>query len=136
MTGRIVLSHVHVSTLRRTRSTEKLISTGLASGGIITLKYILNSVTVTNGGLEACWWWRSLRGRGLAYLEAQTWRCDELSARRSMNFQPDSPANCSAGEGMVERIPGSRSSLPRKVVRPGYMHITAPCLSASPCRQN
>ena len=24
MTGRIVLSHVHVSTLRRTRSTEKL----------------------------------------------------------------------------------------------------------------
>ena len=38
MTGRIVLSHVHVSTLRRTRSTEKLISTGLASGGIITLE--------------------------------------------------------------------------------------------------
>ena len=31
----------------------------------------------------------------------------------------------------------SRSSLPRKVVRPGYiMHIAAPCLSASPCRQN
>ena len=38
MTGRIVLSHVHVFTLRRTRSTEKLISTGLASGGIITLE--------------------------------------------------------------------------------------------------
>ena len=38
MTGRIVLSHVHVSTLRRTRSTEKLISTGLAGGGIITLE--------------------------------------------------------------------------------------------------
>ena len=38
MTGRIALSHVHVSTLRRTRSTEKLISTGLASGGIITLE--------------------------------------------------------------------------------------------------
>ena len=38
MTGRIVLSHVHVSTLRRTRSTEKLIFTGLASGGIITLE--------------------------------------------------------------------------------------------------
>ena len=38
MTGRIVLSHVHVSTLRRTRSTEKLITTGLASGGIITLE--------------------------------------------------------------------------------------------------
>ena len=38
MTGRIVLSHVHVSTLRRTRSTEKLIFTGLASGGIIALK--------------------------------------------------------------------------------------------------
>ena len=38
MTGRIVLSHVHVSTLRRTRSTKKLISTGLASGGIITLE--------------------------------------------------------------------------------------------------
>ena len=34
MTGRIVLSHVHVSTLRRTRSTEKLISSGLSSGGI------------------------------------------------------------------------------------------------------
>ena len=55
----------------------------------------------------------------------------------SMNFLPDGPANCSAGEGMVERIPGSRSSLPRKVVQPGYiMHIAAPCLSASPCRQN
>ena len=38
MTGRIVLLHVHVSTLRRTRSTEKLIFTGLASGGIITLE--------------------------------------------------------------------------------------------------
>ena len=38
MTGQIVLSHVHVFTLRRTRSTEKLISTGLASGGIITLE--------------------------------------------------------------------------------------------------
>ena len=54
-----------------------------------------------------------------------------------MNFLPDGPANCSAGEGMVEKIPGSRSSLPRKVARPGYiMHIAAPCLSASPCRQN
>ena len=31
MTGRIVLSHVYVSTLRRTRSTEKLISTGLVA---------------------------------------------------------------------------------------------------------
>ena len=29
MTGRIVLSHVHVSTLQRTRSTEKLISRNL-----------------------------------------------------------------------------------------------------------
>ena len=28
-----------------------------------------------------------------------------------MNFLPDGPANCSAGEGMVEKIPGSRSSL-------------------------
>ena len=25
-------------------------------------------------------------GGGLNYLEAQTWRCDELSARRSMHF--------------------------------------------------
>ena len=32
--GRIVSSHVHVSTLRRTWSTQKLIFTGLASGGI------------------------------------------------------------------------------------------------------
>ena len=32
MTGRIVLSHVHVSTLRGTWSTQKLIFTGLASG--------------------------------------------------------------------------------------------------------
>ena len=47
MTGRIVLSHVYLSTLRRTRSTQKFISTGLASGG-----------------LEACCWWRSLRERG------------------------------------------------------------------------
>ena len=38
MTGRIVLSHVHVSTLRRTRSTEKLISSGLSSAEIITLE--------------------------------------------------------------------------------------------------
>ena len=38
MTERIVLSHVRVSTLRRTRSTQKLISTGLLSGGIITLE--------------------------------------------------------------------------------------------------
>ena len=38
VTRRIVSSLVHVSTLRRTRSTEKLISTGLASGGIITLE--------------------------------------------------------------------------------------------------
>ena len=52
-------------------------------------------------------------------------------------FLPGGPANCSAGEGMVEKIPGSRSSLPRKVARPGYItHIAAPCLSASPCRQN
>ena len=41
MTGRIVLSHVHVSRLRRTRSIQKLISTGLASGGIITLAGII-----------------------------------------------------------------------------------------------
>ena len=40
MTGRIVLSHLHVSTLRRTWSTQKLIFTGLASGGIITPEYI------------------------------------------------------------------------------------------------
>ena len=39
MTGRIVLWHVHVSTLRRTQSTQKLISAGLASGGTITLEY-------------------------------------------------------------------------------------------------
>ena len=61
----------------------------------------------------------------------------KLLSKSSMNFLPDGPANCSAGEGMVEKIPGSRSSLPRKVARPGYiMHIAAPCLSASPCRQN
>ena len=36
--GRIVLSHVHVSTLRRTWSTQRLISTGLASGRIIMLE--------------------------------------------------------------------------------------------------
>ena len=36
--GRIVLSHVHVSPFRRMRSTQKLSSTGLASGGIITLE--------------------------------------------------------------------------------------------------
>ena len=38
MTRRIVLSHAHVSTLRRTWSTQKLISTGLASERIITLE--------------------------------------------------------------------------------------------------
>ena len=43
--GRIVLSHVHASTLRRTRSLPK------------------------------------------------TWQCDELSARRSMNFLADGPAS-------------------------------------------
>ena len=36
--GQIVLSRVHVSTLRRMWSTQKLIFTGLASGGIITLE--------------------------------------------------------------------------------------------------
>ena len=36
--ARILSSHVHVSTLRRTWSTQKLIFTGLASGGIITLE--------------------------------------------------------------------------------------------------
>ena len=36
--GRIVLSHVHVSTLRRTWNIQRLFSTGLASGGIITLE--------------------------------------------------------------------------------------------------
>ena len=38
MTGRIVLSHGYISRLRRTRNIEKLISIGLARGGIITLE--------------------------------------------------------------------------------------------------
>ena len=38
---------------------------------------------------------------------------------------------------MFERIYGSRSSLPRKLVWQGHiMRIAAPCLSASPCGQN
>ena len=36
MPGRKVLSHLHVVTWRRTRSTQRLVFTGLASGGIIT----------------------------------------------------------------------------------------------------
>ena len=36
MPGRIVLSHLHVVTWRRARSTQRLIFIGLASGGIIT----------------------------------------------------------------------------------------------------
>ena len=65
--GRIVLSHVHASTLRRTQSLPK------------------------------------------------TWQCDELSARRSMNFLADGPASCSV----------ARSH-----------HVYRGSLSASPCRQN
>ena len=33
-------------------------------------------------------------GGGLACFEAQTWRCDELSARRSMHFKGKCPAQC------------------------------------------
>ena len=40
----------------------------------------------------------------MAYLEAPTWPCDELSARRSINFLPDGPANCSAGEIIKELV--------------------------------
>ena len=51
----------------------------------------------------------------------------ELLSKSSMNFLAAGPANCGAGEGMLERIPGSRSSLPRNVVRTRYiMHIAAP----------
>ena len=45
-------------------------------------------------------------GRGLARFKLKTWQCDELSARRSMNFLADDPANCNAGEGMSERVSG------------------------------
>ena len=76
-------------------------------------------------------------GRGLARFKLKTWQCDELSARRSMNFLADDPANCSAGEGIFARVTGSGSSLPRKVAWPGHITRTAAtCLSASPCRQN
>ena len=73
----------------------------------------------------------------MARVQVQAWPCDKLSARRSMNFPAAGPTNRSAGGGMFERIYGSRSSLPRKLVWQGHiMHIAAPCLSASPCGQN
>ena len=55
MPGRKVLSHLHVVTRRRTRSTQRLVFTGLASGGIITHAGInLEYFNCSDGGLEAC----------------------------------------------------------------------------------
>ena len=64
--------------LRRTWSTQRLISTGLASGGIITLEYFS---VVSDGGLEALSWWRSLRGKG-----ASTVQVEDMAVRRT--FRP------------------------------------------------
>ena len=85
MTGRIVLSHVHVSTLRgvlRIRSSFLLAWPAEELSRWNTLKILSLSQTedlrpVAGGGVYG--------GGGLAYFEEQTWRCDELSARRSIH---------------------------------------------------
>ena len=47
-----------------------------------------------------------------------------------MNFLLDGPAKCSTGEGMFERVSGSRRSLPRKVAWRGQiMRVAALCLA-------
>ena len=51
-----------------------------------------------------------------------------LLSKSSMNFLAAGPTNCSAGGGMFERISGSRSSLPRKLVWQGHTS----CVSRHP----
>ena len=57
----------------------------------------------------------------------------KLLSKSSMSFLADGSANCSAKDGMFERISRPTRSLPIKVARPGHiMCIVAPCLSTSP----
>ena len=48
----------------------------------------------------------------MSYLEAQTWRCDELSARRSMHFV----GKCPVRLGVVVWSPFSRAAAGGKFV--------------------
>ena len=66
-------------------STQGLVSTGLANGGIITLEYN-HLLLVSDGGLEALSraGGGAYGGRGLARFKLTTWQCDELSARRNI----------------------------------------------------
>ena len=62
---RIVLSHLHVATWRRTRSTQRLVSLAwLAEELSCWNENTVKTLTASNGGLEACCWWRSLWKKG------------------------------------------------------------------------
>ena len=84
MPGRKVLSHLHVVTCRRTRSTQRLIFTGLASGGLITPERTYNTLVVQTEDLRPVAGGGVYGGGGLARVQVQAWPRDELSARRSV----------------------------------------------------